>query len=71
MKVIQLKSDLRGIETQEPTPKFGLFFVLKSDLRGIETSVDRDTALYTVSLKSDLRGIETLLLSPHQLRFQC
>ena len=55
-----LKSDLRGIETQDGK----LYFPeskLKSDLRGIETKRLQDESQTHNRLKSDLRGIETTI----------
>ena len=56
---VQLKSDLRGIETTLNGHLSGLSMLLKSDLRGIETGVGSKYGIDVDTLKSDLRGIET------------
>ena len=57
---LELKSDLRGIETWEIIEGCVPARELKSDLRGIETSnLEMRQDLTDYQLKSDLRGIET------------
>ena len=57
---IELKSDLRGIETQKRLIDCEPLQALKSDLRGIETYHFVFGTTWDNLLKSDLRGIETL-----------
>ena len=58
---LQLKSDLRGIETDLDIHECILPIMLKSDLRGIETTATIPYRYMSTRLKSDLRGIETRL----------